>query len=160
MAKDLLGYETMVQDALRGVARAALHRVATDGLPGDHHFYLTFRTAHPGVSIPDALRQRHPTDMTIVIQHKYWNLEVNDDSFSVTLTFNNMPSDLLVPFAALTAFADPSVQFGLQFEPAPGDGPLAAPAKAAATPEPDPDSDPDPEVASEKVVTLDAFRKK
>ncbi|MDP6352022.1 MAG: ClpXP protease specificity-enhancing factor SspB [Alphaproteobacteria bacterium] len=154
MAKDLLGYETMVQEALRGVARAALRRAVAEGLPGDHHFYLTFRTTHPGVSIPNALRQRHPTDMTIVLQHKYWNLAVTDDGFSVTLTFNKIPSDLVVPFAALTAFADPSVQFGLQFEAAPTDAHPETSAKA--------DSAPDPAAAEagDKVVTLDAFRKK
>jgi len=117
MARDTLQYDKMVEGALRGVVREALIYVSKNGLPGNHHFYLTFRTDHPGVDISDALRAQYPNDMTVVLQHQYWGLEVNDDHFVVNLSFSNMPERLQVPYAALMSFVDPSVKFGLQFQP-------------------------------------------
>ena len=116
MASGVLRYDRMVEDALKGVLRAALKASEKDGLPGDHHFYITFRTGHPGVSIADYLRTRYPNEMTIVIQHQYWGLEVDDHKFAVTLSFNRVNERLVIPFAAVTAFADPSAKFGLQFQ--------------------------------------------
>src|SRR5690606_10043115 len=112
---ELLRYDRMVEDALRMVVREALRITAEHGLGGDHHFYLTFRTDLPGVQISEALRQRYPREMTIVLQHRFWDLKVEDERFSVTLTFNEVPETLVVPFSAVAAFADPSVRFGLQF---------------------------------------------
>ena len=125
MARDTLQYDKMVEGALRGVVREALIFVSKNGLPGNHHFYLTFRTDHPGVDISDALRAQYPNDMTVVLQHQYWGLEVNDDHFVVNLSFSNMPERLQVPYAALMSFVDPSVKFGLQFQPLDGDAPGA-----------------------------------
>ena len=121
MARDTLQYDKMVENALRGVVRQALIYVSKNGLPGNHHFYLTFRTDHPGVDISDALRGQYPNDMTVVLQHQYWGLEVNDDHFVVNLSFSNMPERLQVPYAALMSFVDPSVKFGLQFQPLDGE---------------------------------------
>src|SRR5689334_15542809 len=116
MSKDLLRYDKMVEQALRGVVREALTRAAKNGLPGSHHFYVTFRTGHPGVSIPDYLVAKYPEEMTIVLEHQFWDLEVDGDLLRVTLSFQNRPERLVVPFGAITAFADPSVKFGLQFQ--------------------------------------------
>lgn len=121
MARDTLQYDKMVESALRGVVRQALIYISKNGLPGNHHFYLTFRTDHPGVDISDALRGQYPNDMTVVLQHQYWGLEVNDDHFVVNLSFSNMPERLQVPYAALMSFVDPSVKFGLQFQPLDGE---------------------------------------
>lgn len=123
MARDTLQYDKMVEGALRGVVREALIYVSKNGLPGNHHFYLTFRTDYPGVAISDALRGQYPNDMTVVLQHQYWGLEVNDDHFVVNLSFSNMPERLQVPYAALMSFVDPSVKFGLQFQPLDADSP-------------------------------------
>jgi hypothetical protein len=116
MSDDALKYDRMVETALRGVVREALTLTAEHGLPGNHHFYITFRTDHPGVSLADYLRERFPGEMTIVLQLQFWGLKVEDDRFEVTLSFNDKPERLCIPFAAVTAFADPSVRFGLQFE--------------------------------------------
>ena len=118
MTKDWLRYDRMVEDALRGVVRRALTEVAGSGLPGDHHFYLTFRTTEPGVHIAATLRGQYPKEMTIVLQHQFWGLEVNDDHFAVTLSFGGKHERLVVPYHAIVSFADPSVKFGLQFESA------------------------------------------
>lgn len=115
MAKDFIGYQALTDAALRGVVRDALRRIEKSGLIGSHHFYLTFRTQYPGVSIPDFLREQYPEEMTIILQHQFWGLRIRDDSFEVTLTFKKLPAALSIPFAALTAFFDPGVQFGLQF---------------------------------------------
>jgi hypothetical protein len=121
MAGNGLRYDRMVEEALRGVVRKALEEVAArKELPGAHHFYLTFRTACPGVEIPDYLHEAYPKEMTIVLQHQFWHLTVGKDSFSVTLSFNRMQERLSIPFAAMVAFADPSVPFALQFHPASG----------------------------------------
>ncbi|MQX37736.1 hypothetical protein GHC57_14535 [Roseospira navarrensis] len=107
----------MVEAALRGVLRDALRVVeAQGGLPGDHHFYITFETTRPGVVMPDRLRAQHPQDMTIVLQNQFWDLRVFDDALEVTLSFNRKRERLRVPFAAVTAFADPHASFGLQFQ--------------------------------------------
>ncbi len=116
MADDELRYDQMVEDALRSVVRAALTRVESDGLPGEHHFYITFRTDAPGVDIPDTLKEDYPTEMTIVLQHQFWELKVELETFEVTLSFSNVPQRLVVPFDAIVSFADPSVRFGLQFD--------------------------------------------
>ncbi|TXH35225.1 MAG: hypothetical protein E6Q98_15590 [Rhodospirillaceae bacterium] len=116
MAKDWLRYDRLVEDALRSVVRRALQEVAANGLPGDHHFYLTFHTQEPGVSISPALRAQYPKEMTIVLQHQFWALEVMEDWFTVTLSFGGKHEKLIIPFQSVISFADPSVKFGLQFE--------------------------------------------
>jgi hypothetical protein len=116
MAGEELRYDLMVRDALRGVVRRALDIVAERGLPGDHHIYITFRSDHAGVLMADHLRARHPGEMTIVLQHQFWGLEVGEDAFGITLSFSDVPERLTVPFEAVISFADPSVRFGLQFD--------------------------------------------
>jgi len=116
MAGKLLDYNLLVETALRGAVREALKRVAEFGLPGNHHFYITFKTHAPGVSIPQHLRERFPDEMTIVIQNKFWNLNVREDGFGVGLSFNQIPAELDIPYAAITQFVDPAVDFGLQFQ--------------------------------------------
>src|SRR3954452_11465293 len=116
MAKDELGYDRIVERQLRGVAREVLAQVGTKGLPGDHHFYITFRTDFPGASVGPTLKAQFPKEITIVLQHQFWGLEVTDDAFSVTLSFGGKHERLHVPFEALVSFTDPSVRFGLQFE--------------------------------------------
>jgi hypothetical protein len=114
---DPLDYARLVREALRDVPRQALRHAAHEGLPGEHHFYLTFRTSHPGVGLSPGLHARYPEQMTIVLQHQYRDLAVGEDAFSVTLRFGGAPERVHVPFAALVAFADPAARFGLQFEP-------------------------------------------
>ncbi len=147
-----LRYDKMVEDALRGVVRRSLAQVAKNGFPGNHHFYVTFRTAAPGVVLPEHLRAQYPEEMTIVLQHQFWGLEVDEDAFEVTLSFNKAHERLRVPFAALTGFVDPSVRFGLQFKGEVLAGALAPTAPQAPA-----------EEGGERpgqVVALDAFRKK
>ena len=117
MPREQLRYDRMVEAALRGVVRDALRQVTDRGLPGDHHFYLTFRTGYPGVDIPDYLASQYPNEMTIVIQYQFYGLEALDDHFEVTLSFNNVHERLVIPYAAITTFADPSENFALQFQP-------------------------------------------
>jgi hypothetical protein len=114
----LIPYDEIVQEALRAVVGRVLGQVVANGstLPGNHHFYITFKTAAPGVSIPADLKARFPDEMTIVLQNKFWELVVSDDAFSVGLSFNQMPAKLYIPFSAITAFVDPAVDFGLQFQ--------------------------------------------
>ena len=116
----LIPYDEIVQEALRAVVGRVLGPIVEAGgtLPGNHHFYITFKTAAPGVSIPTHLRERFPDEMTIVLQNKFWDLEVGEAGFSVSLTFNQIPAKLQIPFAAITAFVDPAVDFGLQFQAA------------------------------------------
>ncbi len=116
MSKDVLRYDLMVQEALKGVVRKILTEAGRDGLPGDHHFYVTFRTTAPGVRVSQRLRDKHPEEMTIVLQHQFWDLSVGEHAFEVGLSFSGVPERLLVPFDAITTFFDPSVQFGLKFE--------------------------------------------
>jgi len=115
--EDPLDYARLVREALRDVPRQALRLAASEGLPGEHHFYLTFRTSHPGVAISPGLHARYPELMTIVLQNQYQDLAVGEEAFSVTLRFGGAPERLHVPFTALVAFADPSASFGLQFVP-------------------------------------------
>lgn len=117
-----LRYDRMVERALRGVAKHAIEEVMETGLPGDHHFYITFLTDYEGVQIPDYLRDRYPGEMTIVLQYQFYDLSVDDKFLRVTLSFNNIPEKLVVPMAAITIFADPSVNFALQFQPLDEDG--------------------------------------
>ena len=157
MAEDLYDYSAMVETALRGVVREALSRAAKSGLRGDHHFYITFHTAAPGVELPDYLRDKYPDEMTIVLQHQFWQLTLTPAAFSVGLSFHSKLERLTVPFAAITGFADPSVKFGLQFQPPPG----AAPPDVAALPAAPPPSAAEPQARSgAEVVTLDKFRKR
>ena len=115
--ESLIPYDEIVQEALRDVVGRVLHEVEkTGGLPGSHHFYITFKTRMPGVSIPKHLSERFPDEMTIVIQHRFWDLKVADQEFSVGLSFGGVPSTLVVPFAAVTDFVDPAVDFSLKFQ--------------------------------------------
>jgi hypothetical protein len=117
MATDLIRYDLLVQGAMRGVMRKVLADVAESGyLPGDHHFTISFRTHAPGVKISRRLQEQWPKELTIILQHQYSNLEVDEDGFSVTLSFRAIPENLYIPFAAVTGFFDPSVEFGLRFE--------------------------------------------
>ena len=159
---DLMQYEAMAQDALRGVVKMALKRAASPpGLPGDHHFYITFKTRAPGVSGPPELLGQYPDEMKIVLQHQYWDLAPGETFFAVTLKFGGQPKRLSVPYAAVTQFFDPHAQFMLQFSapspeiqeaPAPEDEADAAPS-AEAPPAAEGGDEP-------KVVSLDQFRKK
>jgi uncharacterized protein len=156
MAQDLFDYPKMVETALRGVMREALARTAREGLPGDHHFYVTFRTHAPGVGIPAHLLGKFPDEMTIVLQHQFRALEVAEDAFSVNLSFQSRSERLRIPFAAVTTFADPSVNFGLQFEV-----PTAPRAEVTALPAQIPPAEPaEPARPAAEVVTLDKFRKR
>ena len=114
----LIPYDAIVQEALRAVVGRVLGEIVAGGsqLPGAHHFYITFKTHAPGVSIPQSLRERFPDEMTIVLQNKFWDLKVADDHFSVGLSFNQIPANLFIPYAAITQFVDPAVDFGLQFQ--------------------------------------------
>src|ERR671914_3131147 len=116
MSKDLIRYDLLVQDALKGVVRKVLGDAARDGLPGDHHFYISFRTDFPGVRLSPRLREKYPEDMTIVLQHQFWDLAITEQSLEVGLSFSGVPERLFTPLDALTGFFDPSVQFGLKFE--------------------------------------------
>jgi hypothetical protein len=164
--KDEIGYQSLIETAMKGVMRAALKKAETLGaLPGDHHFYITFRTRTAGVQMADHLKDRFPDEMTIVVQHQYWDFEVHDDRFEIILRFGGVPQHLRIPFAAVTRFFDPSTNFALQFNtgeaPAmdvkpegarklPLEGPLAAPDSAPAAQASD----------GNTVVSLDAFRRK
>jgi uncharacterized protein len=110
-------YDKMVEKALRGVVTQALDHVVKSGLPNDHHFYITFMTDFPGVEMPEYLREQYPEEMTIVLQYQFYGLEASEDRFTVTLSFNNVPERLVIPTEAVTIFADPSVNFALQFQP-------------------------------------------
>ena len=156
----LIPYDEIVQEALRAVVGRVLGQVEAGGgvLPGNHHFYITFKTAAPGVSVPTHLKERFPDEMTIVLQNKFWDLAVTPDSFTVGLSFNQIPAKLVIPFAAITAFVDPAVDFGLQFQAA--DVPGGEPHDPAENDSPAP---PAPAATSEdgsNVVTVDFGRKK
>lgn len=119
--KDLIRYDLLVQDALKGVVRKVLVDTAKDGLPGEHHFYISFRTDFPGARLSNRLREKYPQEMTIVLQHQFWDLGVTEHAFEIGLSFSGVPERLLIPFDALTGFFDPSVQFGLKFDSQDGD---------------------------------------
>ena len=116
MSTDLIRYDLLVQTALRGVVRKVLTEAVRVGLPGEHHFYITFRTKTPGVRLSSLMRERYPDEMTIILQHQFRDLAVTEHAFEVGLSFNNVPERLLIPFDSVTGFFDPSVQFGLKFE--------------------------------------------
>ncbi len=161
MAQDLFQYDKMVERALRGVVRDALKRAAREGLRGNHHFYIGFVTQMPGVEIPDQLRAKYPDEMTIVLQHQFWDLEAGEEAVSVTLSFQQQLERLTIPFAAIRSFADPSVNFALEFAGPPSPpsvvGSLPAPAPGALAPKPE--EQPQEKPAAE-VVALDKFRKR
>jgi len=113
---DTINYAAMMHKAMRGLMADLLRKISKDGLPGEHHFFISFDTTHPGVDIADWLRERYPQEMTIVIQHWFENLVVLDDRFSITLSFNDTPEPLVIPFDAIKTFVDPSVEFGLRFD--------------------------------------------
>src|SRR5262249_20008448 len=156
MAQDLFDYPEMVETALRGVVREALVRTAREGLRGDHHFYVSFRTGARGVVLPDHLLAKYPEEMTIVLQHQFWGLDVREHDFSVTLSFQSRPEQLTIPFAAVASFADPSVNFGLQFA-VPAAASRDTPPLPAKMPAPEPAETPRP---AAEIVTLDKFRKR
>ncbi|TNE35613.1 MAG: hypothetical protein EP347_13085 [Alphaproteobacteria bacterium] len=164
MTKDLMQYDLLTQDAMRQVVRKALERVEKEGLPGEHHFFITFSTIAPGVFVSDALKARYPQEMTIVLQHRFWGLEVSEDSFTVSLTFNKVPEQLVIPFAAIRGFYDPVVQFGVQFHVEGAETDEEAGAEIAAYAEKSEaavdTSDEKKEEVTGEVVSLDAFRKK
>ena len=184
MSSDLMNYEQMTQLALRGVVRDAVRRVIReDGLPGAHHFYITFLTRYPGVEIDEGLAAKYPEEITIVLEHQYWDLNAHDTEFEVTLKFGGIPKYLKVPYHAITRFHDPSVGFALQFDPPPEMEPSEPVAQLAPVKTSEPskalgkpakksvvkkkkakaskkDEDSKPENDSEKVVSLDSFRKK
>jgi uncharacterized protein len=183
MTQDMIRYDILAQDALRGVIRKVLGEVMRTGLPGNHHFFITFVTGAPGVRISPRLREKYPEQMTIVMQHQYWDLEVSETGFEVTLSFSDISEKLVVPYAAIRGFYDPSVNFELEFEVRSASAETATEVEAAAEPvlhevikapvkpraakpkaektsprkagEPPADSKP-----TADVVSLDAFRKK
>ncbi len=141
MPQDLIRYDLLVQDALKGVVRKVLTDAAEKGLPGDHHFYVSFRTGEPGLRMSQRLRDKYPEEMTIILQHQFWDLAVTEHAFEVGLSFSGVPERLLVPFDAVSGFFDPSVQFGLKFElsgaePADNDEDDEEPEEAASAPTP------------------------
>ena len=172
MATDHIRYDVLARDALRGVLRRVLADAAEHGLPGEHHFFITFLSTADGVKLSPRLLAQYPEEMTIILQHQFWDLVVTEDRFEVGLSFGGIPERLVVPFAAIQSFLDPSVQFGLQFEPsetmaeAPAAKLPAVPAASAlpvAAPEPEPaaESKDEPAKTNEgaEVVRLDRFRK-
>jgi uncharacterized protein len=167
MSEDMMDYQALVERAMKSVVREALLKVAKDGLPGEHHLYITFRTQDDGVQITDRLISQYPEEMTIVLQYQFWGLEITEEAFEITLSFSGTNEHLFIPFDAVVGFADPSVNFGLQFNAAPdaefaeiGPGDMQdidapdgkdTPAKA---------EDDGTEQKTGEVVALDAFRKK
>jgi hypothetical protein len=186
MPVDHIRYDLLTQQALRSVVRTVLIDAAKQGLPGEHHFYISFDTGAPGVRVSTRLRSQYPEDMTIVLQHQFWDLIVTEQGFEVGLSFNGVPERLVVPFDAVKGFFDPSVQFGLQFEtttePAAAEEPAAEPEKkkpakgrkagggreaapeaekpAEPLPGAEPEAEPDKPAGGAEVVRLDRFRKK
>ena len=180
--RDHFNYPKMVDAALRGVVRTAMQQVQERGLHGNHHLYVSFLTHYPGVVVAEYLRDKYPKEMTIVLQHQFWDLDISGDSLDLTLSFNKVPERLIIPYAAMTGFADPSVQFGLQFQPdqsrveSPDIGVVGLPAQitpggaviSVGNNADDEDNDTDEEAGvdvpepstGEKVVALDQFRKK
>lgn len=163
MAEDLIRYDILTQEALRGVVRKVLAEVAKAGLPGEHHFFITFVTRAPGVRISQKLLDQYDKEMTIVLQNQFWDLKVNETSFEVGLSFDGQPETLVIPFSALKGFFDPSVQTGMQFHDV-GEHPAFDTEPAEAAPKAPAEEPETPaaegEESGEKVVSLDAFRKK
>lgn len=167
MATDLIRYDVLTSDALRGVLRRVLTDAAEHGLPGEHHFFITFLSNAEGVKLSPRLLAQYPQEMTVILQHQFWDLVVTEDRFEVGLSFGGIPERLVVPFHSIKSFFDPSVEFGLQFEPNLTAEPAAANAPASPAPvavddaasETDADEPPKPSEGAE-VVRLDRFRKK
>lgn len=174
---DTIDYPGLIDAAMRNVVREALIHVDKFGLPGDHHFFISFQTNYPGVSISPQLKARYPEEITIVVQHQFWDLKIGKDKFSIMLSFNNIPEKLVVPLDALTAFADPSIKFGLQFHgkkpatmasPTDGEEAVACPVTGKNGTEKPPMAAFEEEAPSEettaandeKVISLEAFRKR
>jgi hypothetical protein len=160
MAEDHIRYDILAQEALRGVVRKVLGEVARTGLPGEHHFFISFATRAPGVRLSQRLLEQYDKEMTIVLQNQFWDLKVGDAAFEVGLSFDGQPEMLVLPCAAIKGFSAPSVQFGLRFDP------VTAPAAVDAPPLPDPqppEAPPEPArdpAPGEKIISLDSFRKK
>lgn len=166
MSTSQIPYDRLVRSALLGVVRQVLTDAATQGLPGEHHFYVGFRTNHPGVVLPPYLRARYPNEMVIVLQNRYWGLEVMDETFAVGLSFGGVPERLVIPFDALTAFSDPAVEFGLSLQQAdaadtypPGDPEESTRFDLDVESAPPVAGDPEPAKPAD-IVSLDAFRKR
>tara|TARA_B100001123_G_scaffold292517_1_gene326048 strand:+ start:416 stop:949 length:534 start_codon:yes stop_codon:yes gene_type:complete len=164
-----IDYPALIDNAMRSVVKSALEHAARFGLPGDHHFFVSFLTQFPGVDLSPALMTRYPEEMTIVIQHQYWDLKAEADHFSLMLSFNNVPEKLIVPYEALTAFADPSIKFGLQFHTrdwneeddevhCPSTGRTGREMPPEASFDEEPPSDAHPAANDDKVVSIDAWR--
>ncbi|MBR1222270.1 hypothetical protein JQ557_30010 [Bradyrhizobium sp. U87765 SZCCT0131] len=164
MPTDLIRYDVLARDALRGVLRRVLADAATQGLPGEHHFYITFLTRADGVKLSPRLLAQYPEEMTIILQHQFWDLVVTDERFEVGLSFGGTPERLSIPFSAIKSFFDPSVQFGLQFEPSEAEDTAAeapaAPAPTAPVAVEEPAAEPAKPTEGAEVVRLDRFRKK
>jgi hypothetical protein len=158
MSEDLLRYDLMIEAALRDVVRETMETVARDGLPGEHHFYITFLTKYPEVKVPDSLRKQYPDEMTIVLQYQFFGLKLEDDCIHVTLSFNNIKESLVVPIDAITTFADPSVNFALQFQNSSEDG--DGEDDGGGAPNDDGKGDKDADDKRGEVISLDKFRKK
>jgi len=169
MATDHIRYDVLARDALRGVLRRVLADAAEHGLPGEHHFFITFLSRADGVKLSSRLLAQYPEEMTVILQHQFWDLVVTEDRFEVGLSFGGIPERVVVPFSAIKSFFDPSVQFGLQFESrdvaaeTPAEPPtVTSPVPPASPPAASAESSPDPSKAGEgaEVVRLDRFRKK
>jgi hypothetical protein len=169
MATDHIRYDVLARDALRGVLRRVLADAAEHGLPGEHHFFITFLSTADGVKLSPRLLAQYPEEMTVILQHQFWDLVVTEDRFEVGLSFGGIPERLVVPFAAIKNFFDPSVRFGLEFEPADAaieepatDFPPVTPPSALTIPEAAPETPEESVKPSEgaEVVRLDRFRKK
>lgn len=158
---DEIDYGNLMHRAMRGLIQNVLEDVAQNGLPGDHHFFVAFDTRHPDVKIADWLTDRFPEEMTIVIQHEYEELQANDDGFSLVLSFGDSPELLVIPYDSLRSFVDPSVEFGLRFEPQEADNPNDDPeiAKLKIADDPDDKTGEKPDSTDAEVVSLDSFRK-
>lgn len=157
MDPETIDYAELVQDALRGAVRRVLEQVAEHGLPGEHHLFIGFRTAYPGVEVPRFLRDQYPEEVTIILQHQFWGLEVSPEAFSLLLSFGGSRQRVMVPFAALTTFADPSVDFGLRFDARlPGE---AAPSSQPPDPEPAPPPE-RPAPRADGVIPFDPSRRR
>ena len=171
MPTDHIRYDVLARDALRGVLRKVLIDAAEHGLPGEHHFFITFISKADGVKLSPRLLAQYPEEMTVILQHQFWDLTVTEDRFEVGLSFNGIPERLVVPFASIKSFYDPSVQFGLSFEteaaaetPAAGAPPATTPAEVLASPPAPPEAPAEGETPKTgegaEVVRLDRFRKK
>ncbi|MBU1176506.1 MAG: SspB family protein [Alphaproteobacteria bacterium] len=164
MSEDLIRYDILTREALRGVVRKVLSEVSRTGLPGDHHFYISFASQAPGVRLPARLVERYPTEMTIVLQNQFWDLKVTEAGFEVGLSFDDRPETLHIPFAAILGFFDPSVEFGLKFEVEAAlvtdDGDTAGEAVSGGDDAGSDDPDAPVPPGGDKVVSLDQFRKK